>query len=435
MGGNGSGQKPLPAAEVRRMFDAAAAYGAAKAAGDAAECRAILRDLQPPAATLPSDGSSSTANLTKQKRPRPPPAASLPGSDSDDDVVCVSRPLKKGPATPAGRRKAAALSSESGVLARWGYAPKPLSPSEKALVRATLPPIFIPSKGRSRHPNGTIQLLAKAGIPFTVVVEPQDAERYSAWLQDRNCTVAVLDRDDQGVSYARNHILDHLTDDATEWLWIMDDDVSCFRQKHPQENRTVLTCPWAVLQAIQPAAAADSQVALIGLEYDHFLWNSIGPEWTSNSYTNVCVLLRRPLLRQHGLRYRGRVREDYDLSLQCIAAGLKTQRCRRLSFRAPGMGQLRGGMRDFYETQRAAIVAANDVFMETWWPLCELQVKGKEGRPDIRVRWLLVDKLLGLWQYYQKQKPPADQKEPTSAVQEPGPDDSAASVQPPETSA
>jgi hypothetical protein len=278
-----------------------------------------------------------------------------------------------------------------------------------AALRGMLPPVFIPSKGRAGHPSGTVALLLESGVPFTIVVEPQDAAAYREWLTDRECKLTVLPKNDQGVSYARNHILSHLVGVTDRWVWIMDDDIRCFRQKCPGAVGTGAVSPWVVFQAVAPAAAVDPSVALMGLEYDQFAF-SAKQEWTINSYTNVCVLLDTHALRAAAVRYRGRVREDYDLSLQCITRGLKTQRARQLSVRVPGMGRLTGGMRDYYTECRGEIVAANAAFVERWYPLCELQVKGAEARPDIRVKWSLLSRLLPLYTFYQKQRRKAQAK-------------------------
>src|SRR4030095_2320734 len=84
-------------------------------------------------------------------------------------------------------------------------------------------PIYVPSKGRATQCL-TANWLQKEGVPFRLVVEPQDGEQYAGrYGLDR---LLVLPFAHQGsVTPARNWIKAHAIAEGHERHWQLDDNI------------------------------------------------------------------------------------------------------------------------------------------------------------------------------------------------------------------
>ena len=168
----------------------------------------------------------------------------------------------------------------------------------EACETAAAYPIFIPSKGRyDAHRPGTCALLARSRIGFTVVVEPQEAADYRAFLgrlegyDPMLHAVAVLPASHQGVSYVRNHIAKHLAP-PTGWFWQMDDDIRAFSQSLGDKKNTAIS-PRTFFKEFAARMRKHPTAALFSAEYEMFAF-SYGPgDVAINSYNNIAKLFRR----------------------------------------------------------------------------------------------------------------------------------------------
>lgn len=105
-----------------------------------------------------------------------------------------------------------------------------------------------------------MRFLTKNDVPFTVVVEPQDAAAYAErW---KGVPLFVLPNNDKGLCYARNAIKEHSQVLGVGRHWEMDDDVSGFSVF--EDGRVSNVHPSRVLRAIEDACASFGNVALAG---------------------------------------------------------------------------------------------------------------------------------------------------------------------------
>jgi len=248
-------------------------------------------------------------------------------------------------------------------------------------------PVYIPSKGR---PGGkTMSLLADDGVPFTLVVEPQDEAAYRR--QWPRVDFLILGANDKGLPFSRNSIKAVAYPD---WFWMLDDDIEKVYKTVNKRN-----VPASVREAMEyvaglvdvPQAAGLGQVAL---EYQQFAWRSPQP-FVQTGYCDVFVAV-------HGGRTKAlwyvpelALKEDRDFTLQVLASGLQTARITRYSFSAPKNGSNAGGLFKAYaETGRE--LAVSKKMIEKWGPdVCKLNVKA-DGRPDIAINWKHFKKLRGV---------------------------------------
>ena len=273
-------------------------------------------------------------------------------------------------------------------------------------------PIFIPSKGRASSSNCTWHQLRENDLEHTIVVEPQEFKRYTRVLrgeaygqksaQVRLCSsvtkIVALPRNEKGIRYARNYILNYLAP-REGWFWIIDDDIRGFFAIQRETLKVVPIDARTALSLILPRDVLQLQpgTCLIGLEYHQFMtrlnFERLLP-YIVDSYVNICVCMNQALFPKdpHGknLLYRFPVREDYDLCMQIIAQGGHTLRYRCVAFQAPGMGTRPGGMTDFYCSKQKLIRSCNQVMEKLWSvQICRERNKGTglTRRYDLSIRW------------------------------------------------
>eukprot|EP00759_Apiculatamorpha_spiralis_P035159 PhF_6_TR36127/c0_g1_i2/m.52438 len=272
-----------------------------------------------------------------------------------------------------------------------------------------LPPIFIPSKGRATA-NGTWTALQEVGLPYTVVVEPQDFDEYKQHhAHYRHASVVSLPKNDQGVQYVRNYILYKLSP-PVGWYWCIDDDVTVFYALSQQESQQDELVRVNIKQALELASPADAltvapNACLLGLEYLQFASMALNkgrPLYRLNSYANICCCINRSrfpkalIVPDCDFTYRFPIREDYDMCLQIITNGGSVFRFRNVSFSAPGMGTKPGGMTEYYRKKQKEIIRCNRTMVRFWGDDIVVECikgKGETEREDLRIMWFRAEKV------------------------------------------
>lgn len=235
-------------------------------------------------------------------------------------------------------------------------------------------PVVVPSKGRPMSP--TLQGLRAAGIPYTVYVEPQDAQayRHAGWDALR-----VLEANDQGLPFVRRAIL---REAPPTWFWMLDDDITAWHRT--VAGRCVPTTPREALQGAQQYFAPHGQIAQAALEYRQFAWRAKQP-YVLESYCDVCVAIHGARARSLTFRDACDLKLDRDFTLQVLAAGYQTCRVTAYSFSSPKNGSNAGGLAPVY-AQAGREAAASQAMVRLWPGICTLKRK-KDGRDDVAIDW------------------------------------------------
>jgi hypothetical protein len=184
--------------------------------------------------------------------------------------------------------------------------------SEKHLPRY---PIYIPSKGRSDQ-CATGSFLLSDGVPFRLVVEPQERDAYAEKFgEDR---VLVLPWNNPGsVIPARNWIKEHATAEGHKRHWQLDDNISYIMRYW--NGQRIRCAAGAALAATEDFVDRYENIAIAGLEYVMFAIKVTKP-FTLNTRIYSCSLVLNSLPH----RWRGRYNEDTDICLQVLADGYCT---------------------------------------------------------------------------------------------------------------
>lgn len=177
-------------------------------------------------------------------------------------------------------------------------------------------PIYIPSKGRYKT-SYTADYLSADGIPFTLVVEPQEVDPYAEKFGANR--ILVLPENNQGVIFARNYIKDHATELGSGRHWQLDDNIRYF-YRHT-EGRRIRVNSGAALAVAEDFTDRYENIAISGLNYDMFAPpHSPMPPFYRNCRVYSCSLIDNSIPH----RWRVKYNEDTDICLQVLADGYCT---------------------------------------------------------------------------------------------------------------
>lgn len=192
-------------------------------------------------------------------------------------------------------------------------------------------PIYIVSKGRADS-RLTARALDKLGVPFLIVVEPQEADQYRAVIDPARVLVLDLgyqriydtfddlgDTKSKGPGAARNFAWDHAIAAGHSWHWVIDDNIKAFyRFNH---NLKVPVGDGTLFRVMEDFADRYENVGMAGPNYFMFASRKTkAPPFVANTRIYSCNLIRNDV----PYRWRGRYNEDTDLSLRMLKDGWAT---------------------------------------------------------------------------------------------------------------
>ena len=179
-------------------------------------------------------------------------------------------------------------------------------------------PVYVISKGRWES-RKTVKALSKLGVPYRVVIEPQEHAEYARVIDPSRLLSLPFSNLGQGSIPARNWVWDHSVTEGHRWHWIMDDNISGFFRLN--QNLKTPVGDGTIFRAAEDFADRFENVGQAGLNYFMFApRKALVPPLYLNTRVYSCILLRNDL----PLRWRGRYNEDTDLSLRILKSGLCT---------------------------------------------------------------------------------------------------------------
>jgi hypothetical protein len=180
-------------------------------------------------------------------------------------------------------------------------------------------PVYIVSKGRW-DTRLTSKALESMGVPYRIVVEPQEAKQYASVIDRRKILILPFSNLGQGSIPARNWIWEHSITEGHARHWILDDNISRFYRFH--QNRRYRMHSGATFCAAEDFVDRYANVAMAGMQYMMFM--KVKPKekkpFLLNSRIYSCILLDNRIPH----RWRGRYNEDTDLSLRILKDGYCT---------------------------------------------------------------------------------------------------------------
>lgn len=177
-------------------------------------------------------------------------------------------------------------------------------------------PVYVISKGRWES-RLTAKSLEKIGVPYSIVIEPQEYENYAAVIAPEKILQLPFSNLGQGSIPARNWVWEHAVGTGAKRHWIIDDNIDGFYRLH--NNLKVGVTTGATFKAIEDFSDRYLNVAISGMNYFMFAPRKSGDikPFTLNTRIYSCILIRNDI----PYRWRGRYNEDTDLSIRALKDG------------------------------------------------------------------------------------------------------------------
>ena len=236
--------------------------------------------------------------------------------------------------------------------------------------------IFIPTKGRDIRPRKkrTWDYLREEGLDFTLVVEPQDVERYQ-----NEGPLIVLPEDDRGIAYARRFILDSMVEPS----WVLDDDLnSCAKWTENGIERSTYR------ETMEACDNVPDNAFICGPSFVQTARGEMDPRETQLNRIVACFYKIYPDRVVVNYDPEQKIFSDVRFILENILKGRASVRFRRALFRCAPIGEKQtesGGL----EYQSGVKNRAADKFVAEV-PHCS-KVWTAAQKTRIRVDWRAVD--------------------------------------------
>lgn len=176
-------------------------------------------------------------------------------------------------------------------------------------------PIYIISKGRWAR-RQTVKTLEGLGVPYKIVIEPQEFDSYSEVIDPEHILVLPFSNLGQGSIPARNWVWDHSIANGYEFHWVLDDNLESVERFN--NNRKVKCTSGTPFYVIEDFVNRYTNVDMAGMNYAIFCpARECRPPLILNTRIYSCILIRNSC--EH--RWRGKFNEDTDLSIRILKGG------------------------------------------------------------------------------------------------------------------
>ena len=179
-------------------------------------------------------------------------------------------------------------------------------------------PVYVISKGRADS-RLTSRQLERMRVPYRIVVEPQEYDRYAAVIDPAKILTLPFSNLGQGSIPARNWVWKHSISEGHARHWILDDNIKNFSRLH--QNAKPSLGDGTAFFAMEDFVDRYVNVPMAGPHYKGL--RAPRASWSPfqlNSRVYSCILLANDVPH----RWRGRYNEDTDLSLRFLKDGYCT---------------------------------------------------------------------------------------------------------------
>jgi hypothetical protein len=248
-------------------------------------------------------------------------------------------------------------------------------------------PVYVISKGRSDCCK-TARFLQKDGVPFRLVVEPQEADAYASVFGADCLEVLPFSNLGLGSIPARNWCWEHAKATGHERHWILDDNIRYIERRH--ENIRIRVDSHSAFQVTEDFTDRYENIAILALNYHMFAPNGAKlPPFQINHRCYSFLLIRNDLPQ----RWRGRYNEDTDLTLQVLSSGWCTVLFNLFVVEKATTLTMKGGNTTELYLGDGRLKMARS--LERMWPGV-VTVSRRYGRPQHVVNWKKFDTPLKL---------------------------------------
>jgi hypothetical protein len=215
---------------------------------------------------------------------------------------------------------------------KWVHYPKPIIPNNKKMkYEITYKinpkyPVYIISKGRwkSRY---TSKSLEEANIPYHIVVEKEEYEKYAEVIDERKILILPKKylevKGHGGPVPARNFVWDDAIRRGFKKHWVLDDNIDGFYRWNLNSRFKIKS--GVLFKLCEDYVDRFTRILHAGMNY-HMFYPDRQPKAPVVFNTRVysCHLIDHRMDKIIGNRWRGVYNDDTDMSLQVLKAGWGT---------------------------------------------------------------------------------------------------------------
>lgn len=238
-------------------------------------------------------------------------------------------------------------------------------------------PVYVISKGRADCCL-TAKFLMRDGVPFKLVIEPQERAAYEAAGFGAHIVTLPFSNLGLGGIPARNWCWEDAKAAGHERHWILDDNIRDIW--HTTKGNRFGKCHVGDgFVAVEKFLSHYDNVAIAGLNYQTFCLPG-SPPFNVNVHVYSCLCIQNDL----PFRWRGRYNEDTDLCLQVLSAGLCTVLVNAYTIGKVATMTMKGGnSAELYKGDGRLKMARS---LERVWPGI-VQTRRRFKRPQHVVNW------------------------------------------------
>lgn len=230
--------------------------------------------------------------------------------------------------------------------------------------------VCIPSKARPK--TTTHKLFEEVGFKVYHFIEPQELNLYKV------PNAISIEKNNKGIAYVRNFILNWAKSNNHEWIIVCDDDVDHFGE-YKNGNIKKDAKIWNELYL----KCKNLPFEIVGINYRQLAWTEKANYSINKKFAEVCVLMN---VKKINWSYRSEfnLKEDGDFALQTIQKGNGILRFNKFFYNCPDVGTNKGGLHNEYQAKRDEESALK--MCREWHPFVRLKKKGErvDMKTDIK---------------------------------------------------
>jgi len=228
-------------------------------------------------------------------------------------------------------------------------------------------PVYIVSKGRAQTCI-TADHLVKMEVPFRIIVEPQEVQKYSEVYGAESVVeldMSFIDKYDEylldhtktskGPGPARNFAWWHSKEVLkAKWHWVMDDNILGFN--YFMDNQRLKAVDGTVFRGAEDFVNRYDNIAISGLNYYMFaVPGAKDRPYVSNTKIYSCLLINNDAT----VRWAGRYNEDVDICIHSMKEGYSTIQFDAFLAKKMGTQLLAGGNTDAFYSSEGTLPKSN----------------------------------------------------------------------------